>query len=109
MSVSTIPKKYNRAEAAEYLGMSCAGLDRALLAKRIDCYRPSQRRVFFLEHHLIAYLDRNSTCASDNRPAESVTIGSPAGQTRRAGAGHGASGDKRNAKASALKILKRPS
>jgi len=51
-------KRFDRKEAAEYLGVSVITVDRAIANKKISCFRIG-RRVLFSKSHLEDFL---STC-----------------------------------------------
>lgn len=51
-------KRFDRKEAAQYLGVSVITVDRAIAKKKISCFRIG-RRVLFSKSHLDTFL---STC-----------------------------------------------
>lgn len=55
---SSAKQRYSRVEAAYYLGVSVITIDRALVGKKLGCYRIG-RRVVFSQHHLDEFLSRN--------------------------------------------------
>ena len=110
MSVTPFPKRYTRHEAAALLGISLTMLDRELKAKRIQAYRPG-RKTYYLEHHLTAFLERNSTpCVSASNQDASAIIGCQSVVTPRSGAEPGSTAIpvKHDAKVSLLKALGKP-
>lgn len=61
-TMETIKERFDRKEAADYLGVSVITLDRALKAKTISCYRVG-RRVIFDREHLDRFLKKNEVSA----------------------------------------------
>lgn len=114
MTVTPFPKKYTRIEAAAYLGISRATVDREMHAGRIEFYRAGRKRIYFLQQHLDRYIEGNSsTCGpSATSPDASAISGCRDVPIRRPGAGPGLTaphgGDRRDARLSALQILRRP-
>lgn len=110
--VLSIPKKFTAEQAAELLGISVATLHRERTAGRIRAYRPGNRRIYYLENELAAYVERatDGWDAESSTPDRLETIGSPSGQARRSGTGRGSTAieGKHDAKASALRALRAP-
>lgn len=52
---ATLEKRFDRKEAAGYLGVSVITIDRAVAKKRISCFRIG-RRVLFSKGHLDDFL-----------------------------------------------------
>lgn len=59
---TTNDKRYDRKEAAEYLGVSVITLDRAIANKKISCFRIG-RRVILARHQLDEFLKKNEVIA----------------------------------------------
>lgn len=55
-------KRFNRKEAAEYLGVSVITVDRAIANKTISCFRIG-RRIIFDRSHLDEFLTKNEVTA----------------------------------------------
>lgn len=112
MSITPFPKRYTREEAAQILGISVSTLEREMRACRISAYRPGRRKVYFLQHQLDAYIEKVSTPWADegsnqNELATTGSIGSPDLRSITA-SGTTPNGDKRDARASALTLLRLP-
>jgi excisionase family DNA binding protein len=111
-AVVPFPIKYTQQEAAEFLGISVATLGRERQAGRIAAYAPGRRRVYYLHHDLVAYMERCTKPweGRNSSPAASEITGYPDSAARHSGIELGsiAELDKRDAKASALKILSAP-
>lgn len=106
------PTKYTAAETAQILGVSVATLARERRRGRITPYLPGDKRVYYFDHEIAAYQNRR-TLPWDERsssPAVSATTGSQGNMDRHSGTERGSieALDKRDAKASALKILSAP-
>jgi len=68
MTAVALPLRFCRKQAAEYLGISLATLARLMKAKLIEFVRPSPKKVYFLERHLLAYQERNTQpCVESKR------------------------------------------
>jgi hypothetical protein len=105
------PKKYTKEETAEITGMSVATLARERRAGRIRAYTPGKRKIYYLEPDIIAYMERPDRWAEKNSSQDaSETTGSLDSLDRHSGIEHGSieALDKRDAKASALRILTAP-
>jgi excisionase family DNA binding protein len=107
-----MPRKLTRAEAAEYLGVSLATLDRELRAGRISAYRAGRRKTYYLPRELDAYIERNLTpCRDENSDRDkSGNIGQVSGRIRPCITEPGSTRrqDKHDGKALALQILRKP-
>jgi excisionase family DNA binding protein len=57
-----IEQKFDRKQAASYLGVSVITVDRALADKKISCFRIG-RRVVFNREHLDQFLKKNEIVA----------------------------------------------
>lgn len=55
-------RRFNRKEAAEYLGVSVITVDRAIANKKISCFRIG-RRVIFDRSQLDEFLQKNEVVA----------------------------------------------
>jgi len=112
MNVITIPTKLTREEAAEIIGISVATLARERAKGRISAYTPGDRRIYYFDHEIAAYMKRRTKpCLEKNSSPEGLaTTGSRDNEDHHSGIAHGLIEglDKRDAKASALKILSAP-
>lgn len=102
-----LPRKYTEAEAAEYLTVSISLLRRERKDGNIGFVRLG-KSVYYLEKHIIEYLERKECQTSDSK---SVTTGYQSSGVAKIGAQRGltAPPDKQSAHRSALAILKKPS
>lgn len=106
------PRKYTAHEAAGILGMSAATLARERAKGHIRAYNAGGRRIYYLDREISAYLERQTDQwdAKSNSQAVSETTGLVSKPDRPSGIAHGSTPqlDRRDAKASALKILTAP-
>ena len=106
------PIKRTPAETARILGMSIATLARERRRGRICAYVAGSKRIYYLDPEIMAYIERRTESWDEksSSPAVSETTGSPGNEDHRSGIAHGSieALDKRDAKASALRILSAP-
>jgi hypothetical protein len=106
------PTKRTPAETAVILGMSVATLARERARGRIRAYIAGNKRIWYLDHEIAAYFERRTESWDEksNSPAASATTGYQNNQDRHVGIERGSIEvlDRRDAKASALKILSAP-
>ncbi|MBJ7535439.1 helix-turn-helix domain-containing protein [Rhodomicrobium vannielii ATCC 17100] len=107
----TFPKRYSTKEAATILGVSPATLNRERRLGCIRFYRPGGRRIYYLEDHLSEYIERCSeSCIQEMTTSRgaSGSIGFRNDQGHPTGTRRGLTreADKRDARASALRILR---
>lgn len=90
MDVVPLPRRYTEAEAAHALGLSVATLRRQERKGLIKAFRPSERKVYYLELELRRYMESGGipcpkpTSASANGSSADVAIptsGADAGST----------------------------
>jgi hypothetical protein len=110
--VVPFPRRFTQIETAEFLGFSTATLARERERGRIRAYIAGARKVYYLENEIMDYLNRKiDPCVESNSSrVELETTGSPDSQGPRSGTELGLTEalGKRDAKASALKILSAP-
>jgi hypothetical protein len=110
-AVTIFPTKRTQEEAAKIIGISVATLARERAKGRITAYTPGERKVYYLDGDIAAYIERRTKCLEkSSSPEESETTGSHDNEVLHSCIEHGSieALDKRDAKASALKILSGP-
>jgi len=67
-------KPFNSKEAAEYLGITKGALYTLVSKKKISCYRPTGKNLYFRLEDLDAFAFRNRTAAEYERNARAEDI-----------------------------------
>ena len=64
--LSAFPRRYTEAETAGIIGTSVSGtLRRKEKDYSIRAYRPSRRKIYYLEPEILAFMERQTTCRTD--------------------------------------------
>jgi excisionase family DNA binding protein len=112
MTISTLPKLYTEAEAAEYLRLAERTLQRKRRCRQIG-FIMIGRRAKYKEQHLLDYLE-SQECKAPPKPGDTSGSGSPtnipssSAKGRTTGTSNGGSAARSSAALAALRVLSTP-